>query len=376
MLKVLHGVFFCLLLSNHAQALSKAVEFFRQPQAPFPSGQASLEELQKSEMIDGTSNSDRAPQEVTVTQDRETYRISSRDVISLQDFVDLRHRPWEFDSMLFTGINCQVLTLRSEPNWKSETALAVPRLTHLRVLEFTKNKQGDLWLKVATLDSNNLVGYVEASAVILAADFMEFLRLAENDWRRISHRDFDHFVLTTGQKIPLTQVQSLLPKLDLGIIVRSSSPENLKVLSHVQLPLAFAQNPERRNWRRSHLAGHGIVYWLPPSTQEIVSDVEFAQASLGSQWQENSQGQIVVADKVSFDKGQHFKPFLRWDEIAHLLQIRLGSLSRNHSHIQIESSQWHNDQNIVIKLRVGSELLQLEGRPFLASTWHFVNHRD
>jgi hypothetical protein len=364
--------FFCILLAvlglhSAAQGQQKGVPFFRSPDSPFVSGQAGHDELKKFEVHERVNI--RETQTIKVEKDGVDFVLAREDILRLQDFVDLKQKPWNLNSLLLRGLNTQTLSLRTGPDWRAESNVVLPRLTRFHVIQFTKSRQGESWVQLETEEPAGLMGYAEASSLILASDFMEFVKIKDNDWRRIAYRENDHFVLSSGESWPLKLAQSFLPLLNRGIVLSSDQPDRLQALSRVFIPSDQTTNAPSSGWRQSRLSGHGLVYWKTPDSTRL-HRINLADSQTAPQ--ENGAGTILWGDQISFDRGQRFKHFLRWDELAHLLQIRLGDLAHTAPRLRLEKSEWKTDQIVAITLTAGSQQLHLEGKPFLSGSWHFT----
>lgn len=255
--------------------------------------------------------------------------------------------------------------LRREPKWKTEMLREIEPGTRLRLIGF----QGD-WVEVSKLTEPNVRGWVDINSVILKHDFASFVLPTGGKWTPVRYRQGAFMVAASGEKIRVDEVQSLMTRPDLGILTQDLTEHGLYQRSFVSI-----KNWESIKWVVSTLSGHGEVYWKDDGSEKetksaistpIVSFDEILKKPIfsvafhplnprigvisaegiylttdGLNWRKvpqfendnlpvaiSADHEIFAGHLRSTDQGKSFLPFLKWEQIAELMDSRHGKASR------------------------------------------------
>ena len=348
--------------SSPILAMEPTQIFFRSPESKFPSGEAPLSKLLRAEIRGDKSSSLHGPTR-EVEKEGVLQTLPRNELITLSDLIGLEASvtPLELSSII--GVNLQVFSLRTAPDWRSESVTVLARWTPFRLVKITTSRAGELWAQIEFREPIGLMGYVELSNVALSIDFMESALGPDHHFHHIGQRLGDQIIFTDGSRAALGGLRVFIPDRHRALWMSGASSNANPTQNWVRLKESNTSILPDSGWHQSELSGHGIVFWKAPAAKSEVFSAK------------KRQNGILRGDEISLDQGQHFQHFLHWDELAHLLQIRYGSgpeAKTDSSRLTLEKSEWTSDQKIKITLRFRKERLFVEGLPFQASSWRFI----
>jgi hypothetical protein len=363
---------------------SPAVSFFRSPQSLFPSGQAPLSDLArelKSEITVNFYQVRKDDRELRLEAgsilrdldlcsralDTKTGQVGrlTRFLSPWYEFENEKgDKSWKLAEDLAPlpddlGLAYAYVShpLRKSPSWKSESEGQAQVGQKFRVLSF----DGE-FIKVQTLQEPSITGYLELSNVILKIDFASFIMEKGESWKPFSYREQQFGVLRDQRRMKLAEVAGIITRPELGVASRLLPEAKLVPRSTVEI-----KRGEWVQWAESALKGHGRVFWKKAerltglkegpewfTTEEILGKHFFSvavhpknpqQALVSAQgvyftddgkvWtklptfkDENQpvaigeRGELFVGSFRSLDKGKTFHPYLRWEDLTSLLEIR------------------------------------------------------
>lgn len=268
-----------LLLSPLSNAEVPALEFFKSPESIFPSGQASLQTLEKFAMKEHLRTQFLAersgmsfwiePEEVARDIDL-SYRVI--DMKSKSSYALLHTHPapargrneasgqietLDIDQLvpqtndLGVVLSLTPISLRKEKSWKSEfIGQAQPR-ERLRLLSAEEN-----WLLVSPLNEPEKRGWVEANGPLTKFDFATHVISEGGAWTAVTHREGGFLITETKDRLPLSKIRGSMTDSELGITVHGLS--SLQIPRRANLKLSKGRS---REWVESSLPGHGQVFW-------------------------------------------------------------------------------------------------------------------
>lgn len=255
--------------------------------------------------------------------------------------------------------------LRAEPEWKTQIVRSVDPLARLRLIDF----RGD-WVLVSPLTDPEVRGWVDVNSVLLKADFASFILPIEGKWTPVKYRQGSVLVTSAGERVPIEHVQSMMTRPELGILTQDLQPHGLYQRSFVTI-----KSWESFKWGVSNLPGHGEVYWKdegqapgfkPLVNEQVVSFEEILKKPIfsvafhpnnprqgiiaaegvfmttdGLNWTKidyfgndnlpvaiSTEHEIFVGQYRSVDQGKSFQPFLKWEQIAAMIEGRGQKASR------------------------------------------------
>lgn len=318
-----------------------AIPFYQSPHSLFPSGEASSSFLNKNKLSIQNEAS------LLVEKDRRQFWLSVRDVVRDSDLTEN------------TAISIKSTQIRETDSWKSGFRAHIPARSLLNVIRFK-----DTWAEVVY--GGSLRGWVDLNNLIIKADFASFVQVG-NEWHTVKYREGTTLIAENSERYELDKVTAMKTKPDLAISVTIQDSnylllrQNLKVLKS-----------DSDSWNVSRLPGHGQVYWKTPivTAEEIVEKNRGPQISTdallkreivsvsfhpknpnlglasaqgiflttdGKNWQQlkafgqknspvliSSEGEFFVGVEKSVDQGKSFHPFIRWDQLALLVEKYQG----------------------------------------------------
>ena len=255
--------------------------------------------------------------------------------------------------------------LRKKPTYESAVITTIAKAQRLKIMGYDNG-----FLKTKYLDYE---GYVDLSHLVSRADFAVWA-YKDNHWQSAHHRENQFLVTSEGKKIPLDEIVALTGSPNKAVVINSEGTQP-PVRAHVQV-----LESESHQWALSQLPGHGLVWWrkdspsdtkkITPeetvlSSEEILKREVFSLALEGSKkvkglisakgifktedgikWTQLKQfgnqdlpvsvhpdGYWFVGSYKSSDRGQTFEPFIRWDQLAGLIESHLG---RHPKHIRLQ----------------------------------------
>lgn len=290
--------------------------------------------------------------------------------------------------------------LRKKPSHESAMITTIPKAQRLKIVGYDNG-----FLKTKYLDHE---GYVDLSHLVSRADFAVWA-YKDNKWHSVHHREDQFLVTSDGKKIPLDEVVAFTGSPNKGVMINSEGEEP-PVRAHVQI-----LESESHQWALSLLPGHGLVWWKKESSgpskksepqemtltaEEILKRPIFSLALEGTKkvkglisaqgifktedgvkWvqlkQFNNQdlpvsvhpdGYWFVGSFKSSDRGETFEPFIRWDQLAGLIESHLG---RHPKHIRLQKLESLPKGQIQALVDTGPGHVKLR-YTILSSSWSVV----
>ena len=282
----LHLILFSLLVSTgftaqaSIAAQAPAIKFYKSPKSFFPSGEASLKDLEKNRLKDHSEFSYLVQREkkqfwvkaTSVARDlnlseyvysntrKQTYKVQNIDgsaitavpasggAVETLSLAELSPIP-EDTGVAMTLTSTQV---HESPTWKSDSMLNLPPGSRLQILKFD-----DTWAQVTFESVGKVSGWVDLSNLVLKHDFAAFALWGEkNRWLQVVYREGSDLITPDHKRIPLSEVKGLITKPDLAISMVTDDDEHLLLRQNLTL-LKTDSEP----WALSKLQGHGEVYW-------------------------------------------------------------------------------------------------------------------
>lgn len=287
--------------------------------------------------------------------------------------------------------------LRKEPHWKTEVLRDIRPLTRLKLLGFKND-----WIQVSLLTDPKVQGWVDVNSVLLKYDFASFVLPKGGRWTPVKYRQGQNMISASGEKIALENIDSLMTRPDLGILTKDIQAQGLHQRSFVMV-----KSWESLRWGVSTLPGHGDVYWkdegIDPqlhlktsSVQTVVSFEEILKKPIfsvafhpnnprfgiiaaegiymttdGLNWRKlghfkndnlpvaiSPNHEIFVGQYRSTDQGQSFNPFLKWEQIASMLDSKSKKGSRI---LRLVKIQPIGTNNVEIEVDTGRKIARLTG---------------
>lgn len=307
------------------------------------------------------------------------------------------------------AINLITATLHIKPEWKSMGVHAVDPLTRLQVKSFQDN-----WVQVSPINRPEVTGWIDNSNLIFKHDFASEIKTADNadKWIQVKYRHGNMLVGYKQEEIPMSKVTAMKTKNTLGISLVSNSDLSLLMKQNVSI-----SKTDYDVWSTSKLPGHGIIYWKksepapnnnnekktrssnqPPSAnndilktedllkREVVSisfnpkNKSHGLASAegiflttdGKNWRRLNQfgnnnapvlidesDTLYVGSENSSDLGEHFSAYLKWDDLAHMVEKKQNSPARE---LKIRNIKNPRPGILSIEFDTGSGLIRMAAR--------------
>lgn len=366
-----------------------AVPFYQSPKSLFPSGEANFTYLDKNKL------SVQKQASLLVEKDRRSFWVAASDVVRDSDFNQ------------DTAITITNTQIRESDSWKSSFVATVPSGSKLKVLRLK-----DTWAEVVFESVGQMRGWVDLNNVILKADFAAFIQL-NNDpkWHAVRFREGTVLVTENSYRLEISNVSAMKTRSDLAISIASNEAQKLLLRQHLKVVKADSDI-----WNLSRLPGHGDVYWkstsaLSPadnnsvvgiSTEELlkreIASVSFhprnpnmgiaaAQGVFittdGKHWKQlnyfgkknfpvliDHVGALYVGGEKSTDQGKTFTSYLRWDQLAHLVESYQGYPNK-----QMRIKELQSPRPGILELQLETDLgkVKLAGRSDFStiSKWDF-----
>ncbi|PIS11540.1 MAG: hypothetical protein COT73_03500 [Bdellovibrio sp. CG10_big_fil_rev_8_21_14_0_10_47_8] len=341
--------------SNCAQAASNpGIKFYRTPQSPFPSGEASRTALEKYWVQDKTE---------------QLYLVEKAH---RQFWVKASALARESSLSQNSALTLITTSIHESASWKSNTLSSLPALSRLEIKGFD-----DTWVQIRAPSLGGLTGWVDISNLLLKYDFANNIRTKTSSHNiPVLYRQGSDMITKDNRKIPLSQIVSMTAKSDLGISLVSDDDQHLLLRQNLKI-LKIDGDP----WALSRLPDHGPVYWKKnfagdtkisskAETSAEVSTLSFesllkrevvavafhpknpklglvsAQGVFmsldGKSWRQLSKFQnhnlpvlidnnsvLYVGNERSFDLGKTFSPYFRWDQLAHMIEQKQKRPAKN-----------------------------------------------
>lgn len=297
--------------------------------------------------------------------------------------------------------NLNPILLREKPNWKAQALVEVRGPTKFRIFRIQEN-----WAELGMFTDLNQKGWVELSALVTKYDFASFV-LPKNGpknskWTSVKYRQGSYLITGSGQKISIDNAQAIMTRPDLGMMTKELEAFNLKQRSYVRI-----QSFESVSWAVSKLAGHGDVYWKIGNVEKQLQNTQIGQTLSydeilkkpifsvafhpknprtglisaegifatedGITWRKipqfnndnlpvavSSDHEFFVGDHRSSDGGRTFQPFLKWEQMAGLMESRTSKGPRI---LRLTKIEPQGDKKVLIEVDNG-----IKTKQFLGST--------
>jgi hypothetical protein len=377
--------FFILSFSLGSQAaVERGLFFFRTPKSPFPSGQMSKTDLERTKLSQVLENS------YLITRERKTFWWPAEKV--LRD-IDLS------GNKTINVISCAI---RQGPDWNHKILLQIPALTKLDFLGIRNS-----WAKVRFVTAGSqVIGFVDLNNLVLEADFASFVLTEENQWRPVKFRELAYFITDKNERLAIDQVKRMVTRPDLGIIAVKDDKMGLSIKNHV-----IIKKMEDGNWNLSEVPGHGRVYWQNPTAisneEDFINTDELLKREVhsiafhpknprwglvsaggiyltldGQRWQKlkafrqnepvsiDKEGTMIVGSQMSRDYGKTFHPYVRWEKIARLIEINEAKPAA-----VMHIADLHFDKHgfLILTIDNGVKKLKMAGVPSEQTSWRMLN---
>jgi hypothetical protein len=381
--------------------LERGVFFYRSPQSLFPSGQLGRKDLEQSRL---RTENDKT---YLVEKDLRQMWLPAGQVLRDVDLsIHLTADGLPQMQDLGYAINLIPCSLRTKPDWTSDTISALPALTKLIVIGYEST-----WAQVEyhAIDQN-LRGYVDLNNLVLKSDFASFVLTEKNLWRPVQYRDLGELVLDQKEKISLNKIKGLITRPERGIIAQKNDKLGLSLKNQI-----IIHRLETGEWNVSLIKGHGEVYWkyetpeawqTPDDSDCLLTDQilkrEITSVAFhpnnpqwgilssqgifittdGKKWTPvksfgrrnfpvavNSNGDIVAGSYISYNWGKSFEPYLRWEQLTKLIETHT---KRSPHSMQMKDVSFASANELRITLDTGTSSIQLKGSPKLQDSWQFV----
>ncbi len=290
--------------------------------------------------------------------------------------------------------------LKKTPQNSSEIITTVPRLQRLTSLGIVKN-----YLKVSY---QGHIGYLDLANLVGRGDFAMWAYHRHKGWVGISHRENGFLFTVDNQKISLQDFAAFNPYSHRGVICQKLTDTAPSIRSRVEI-----LNNKAHRWAMSVLEGHGPVWWRIDNPDNVnatdsenqitseqllkreVSAVAFAAKSMkglvsangifrtedGKTWKEiplfkgknfpvaiHPDGIWYVGSYCSFDEGENFETYIKWDNLAEQIQ---KSLHKTPHHLRITQIEPLSKSRIRILVDTGVQKIKMQAHA-LSHEWMIV----
>ncbi|PWU19033.1 MAG: hypothetical protein C5B49_06375 [Bdellovibrio sp.] len=364
-----------------AVQVGNASPFYRNPQSLFPSGQANPLDLERKKIrefqeivltVTKDGRTYRLPdsalvrdldlsarvahassgQTGTLIGNRGPWMYVLNDKTAAKEWWSI-HETLPLPDDLGFALPLTDVPLRRGPGWKEETLSEIKAGSKLRIRSFS-----DQWVKVAPATHPHQVGWVELGALVMKFDFATFVLPRQGHWTPVRYRQGSYLVTGANDQINLQEIQAVMTRPDLAIVADDSRVQTLHLRNLVNI-----QKWEYIIWAVSRLPGHGEIFWKTniPGAEAQGEDVSFEEILKKPVYSvafntHNPQSGLISADGVfrtddgllwhripqfheenvpvaigkneevfagffrSTDGGKTFLPYVRWEDLAQLLQ--------------------------------------------------------
>ncbi|MBO9667355.1 MAG: hypothetical protein J7501_11150, partial [Bdellovibrio sp.] len=149
-----------------------------------------------------------------------------------------------------TGVFVNIVDtfLRKEASASSSVITTVPRLRRVLPIAFEKG-----FMKI---QYKGVIGYVDVNYFVSRADFASLVYVAGKNWVPTTHRNGENIVTSLREEVPLKNILGYVTSPLRGIVVRPNKSSGPLLLSRVEII-----KPEASTWAVSRIDGHGEVWW-------------------------------------------------------------------------------------------------------------------
>lgn len=308
--------------------------------------------------------------------------------------------------------NINTILLRKSPNWKAEALSEIRNPTRFRILSIQDN-----WAEIAMFTDLEQKGWVEMGALVTKYDFASFVLPKKGKWTSVKYRQGANLVTGNGSKIKIDEAQAIMTRPDLGMMTKEMESFSLRQRSYMKI-----QSWESVSWAVSRLPGHGEVFWKTSSLDKQLQSTSVSQTVSydevlkrpifsvafhpknprigiisaegifitedGITWRKipqfqndnlpvaiSSEHEFFVGDHRSQDSGKTFKPFLKWEQMATLMESRTHKGPRILRLIKIEP---RSDKRVSVEIDNGIKTKQFIGSTKfgLVTQWKFESSSE
>lgn len=283
--------------------------------------------------------------------------------------------------------------LRDQADSQGKLLTTIPRRARLEALEILANG----WIRVRY---EGQTGYVDLHHVAARADFAVWAWHPQKNWLLVSHREGANLKTPTGEVLPLKEIQAYATHAGRAIVIQTESDQQPPLRAHVDI-----HRVEATLWGVSQLEGHGEVWWKKEAllmedrdsksesiltTEELLSREVFSYALKGVQKPEglvsakgiwrtddglrwtkidqfgdedlpvsiNNDGSWYVGSYRSKNQGKNFEAFIRWDDLARLIEADLHRPAR---YLKLQKVESLPNSRVEIQVDTGIRRLRLQG---------------
>ncbi len=269
------------------------------------------------------------------------------------------------------------LPLRSDPQIKSQHLLRLAVGDRLLPLEIVRP-----WVKVRT---QNRTGYVPLNEVLTRVDIAQKIKTDEG----LIPADREHL----GKDIFAIHINPLWLGTNHEPVLLFEEPTASSAVIGKITPWRSLQQVDsvEQDWALSRMSGLGDVWWALPQERTIFKKLVQLPIHLIHEIKENpvfnhvriasskglyrstdgelwtplngfeganpaftfaGDGVLFVDDKISFDNGEHFAPYIHWENLLQTLQRHNMGISREIKILNVQTLN-RNSRDIVLKLGLG-----------------------
>lgn len=330
--------------------------------------------------------------------------------------------PEDFGAEFGQALSRNTLTLREKPNSQGRPLATIPKLESIRVLNFAISPNpNQTWVRV---EWGKKTGFVELHSLFTSADLATRARingewndvLYHNDgWletfrqKRFGVAEADMFELSQRALISQPTVKLMIePRRDSAVVTTVSGLETYSIADSTIV-----------KWGETKAKNHGAVWVriresLPtPATRagneyltnDILSRPLFDMATSranphvmvvsaqgvflthdGQKWKKlkefgdsnypvafSGDGTLFVGQHQSDNLGETFTPFLKWDNVTHVIRSGLQSVPSQMRIVDIRNRD--DDKSLLIELDVGRKRIVQLSTGDKGTTWAFEGER-
>lgn len=330
--------------------------------------------------------------------------------------------PEDFGAELGQALSRNAVALREKPNLQSPFLTTIPKLESVQVLNFAISPNpNQTWVRI---EWNKKTGFVELHSLFTSADLATRARII-GEWKDVLYHndgwletfrqerfgvaEADMFELSQKALISQPTVKLMIePRRDSAVVTTVSALETHSISDSTTI-----------KWGETKAQKHGSV-WIrihesPPSpttrttneysTNDILSRSLFDMATSrvnphvmavsaqgvfltrdGQKWKKlkefgdsnypvafSGDGTLFVGQHQSDNLGETFTPFLKWDNVTHVIRSGLQSVPSQMRIVDIRNRD--DDKSLLIELDVGKKRIVQISTGDKGTTWAFEGER-
>lgn len=329
----------------------------------------------------------------------ESYWAQIRDPISKMVGWVPAHRLQAQNEDIGVFVNIIDTFLRAKSSQGSMIITTIPKGQRIQASGYDNG-----WMKTKYRDIN---GYVDLNHVVNRADFAAWAH-HDKKWHLISHRENEYLITKSKEKLALDEITAYSSVASKAIVKESLTEKDPPLRAHVLI----LQN-QAQQWAKSFLEGHGWVWWKKDAaglsststseitTEDLLKKNIFSMAlegkdpiqglvsaggvyrtTDGNKWIKINQfgdkdfpvgmqggGYWYVGSYRSKDKGLNFEPFIRWDQMASLIETYLH---RSPKHLKLMKVESVGKEEVQIQIDTGGRRLNLRSNVNSNSQWKLI----